>query len=488
MIMTAGLAFASSPLAAQAQSQTVPFPVALTGTIAPAGGNYTDFLNPVLNASGQVAFFADTSVAGSGIFAGTPGSPLTTAALVGTAAPAGGNYTGFNNTPELNASGKVAFLATTSVSGNGIFAGTPGSPLTTVALVGTAAPAGGNYTGINTDPVFNASGKVAFLATTSVGTGIFAGTPGSPLTTAALQGTAAPAGGNYTSAFGIPVLNATGQVAIGAGTSVSGAGIFAGTPGSPLTTAALVGTAAPAGGNYTGFGGLEFNASGKVACIASTSASGQGIFAGTPGSPLILAALQGTAAPAGGNYTTFTNPVLNASGLVAFQATTSVAGSGIFTGTPGSPLSTAALTGTVAPNCGGATFNTFGNPVLNATGQVAFTCTLNSTTDTDHALFAGAPGSLVLVVRKGDVIDVNPTAGVDNRTVSAIGLFNGSGGQDGRGMSFNDSGLIVYELTFTDGSSGIFTSQIAPIPEPGMLLAFGAGVLGFGRYLRRRTI
>src|SRR4051794_15792115 len=50
--------------------------VALSGTPAPAGGNYSSFASPVLNASGQVAFNAFTNVAGDGIFAGTPGSPL----------------------------------------------------------------------------------------------------------------------------------------------------------------------------------------------------------------------------------------------------------------------------------------------------------------------------------------------------------------------------------------------------------------------------
>ena len=61
-------------------------------------------------------------------------------ALSGTAAPAGGNYTGFSYAPVLNASGQVAFVASTSVSGSsGIFAGTPGSPLTTAALTGIAA-------------------------------------------------------------------------------------------------------------------------------------------------------------------------------------------------------------------------------------------------------------------------------------------------------------------------------------------------------------
>ncbi|CAN5337817.1 hypothetical protein BH11PLA2_BH11PLA2_50240 [soil metagenome] len=100
--------------------------------------NYGGFGNDVLNVSGQVAFQASTSSGNYGIFAGTPGSPLTTAALVGTAAPAGGNYTALNNNPVLNASGQVAFRATTSVSGVGIFVGTPGSPFGRIPRRSTA--------------------------------------------------------------------------------------------------------------------------------------------------------------------------------------------------------------------------------------------------------------------------------------------------------------------------------------------------------------
>jgi PEP-CTERM motif len=251
---------------------------------------------------------------------------------------------------------------------------------------------------------------------------------------------------------------------------------------------ALSGTPDPAGDNYTGFSAPVLNASGQVAFVANTSVAGSGLFVGTPGSLLTTVALQGNAAPAGGNYTGFNAPVLNASGQVAFQATTSVSGNGIFVGTPGSPLAMAALQGAAAPNCGGATFNgTFGNPVLNASGEVAILGTLTTgsgspavTTATNQGLFAGEPGDLVLCVRKGDVLAADPTS-----TVSAINFTTGSGGQDGKGMSFNDSGEIVYELTFADGSSGIFESQITGVPEPSTLVLTGLG--GLGLIVRRRT-
>jgi hypothetical protein len=55
-----------------------------------------------------------------------------------------------------------------------------------------------------------------------------------------------------------------------------------------------------------------------------------------------------------------------------------------------------------------------------------------------------------------------------------------------QGMTFSDSGQLTYLLDFTDGSSGVFTSQFTPVPEPasvGLVAVAGLGVAGL---LRRR--
>jgi hypothetical protein len=71
------------------------------------------------------------------------------------------------------------------------------------------------------------------------------------------------------------------------------------------------------------------------------------------------------------------------------------------------------------------------------------------------------------------VIDVDPGPGVDNRTISFIAYRNEGLASDDR-LPFNDSGLITYGLSFTDGSSGLFVSSI-PVPEPsGLLTMAGA--------------
>src|SRR5947209_4453397 len=144
------MAFAAGTAAGQIAP---PFPVAVTGYPAPAGGNYSSFgSSPVLNGAGQVAFQANLigGTSTSGIIAGAPGS-LQAVALLGTAAPAGGNYSGFSALV-LNEAGQVAFYSTLTggMSPAGIFAGASGS-LQAAALQGTAAPAGGNYSNINSN-------------------------------------------------------------------------------------------------------------------------------------------------------------------------------------------------------------------------------------------------------------------------------------------------------------------------------------------------
>ena len=102
---------------------------------------------------------------------------------------------------------------------------------------------------------------------------------------------------------------------------------------------------------------------------------------------------------------------------------------------------------------------------------------------------SGVNAVVVKVVREGDQVDVDPGPGVVLRTIAdgGIGFYTlGSGGQDGR-VSFSDTGLLAYRLTFTDGSSGIFRSSITPVPEPasaGLIAAAGLAALA---WLKRRS-
>lgn len=178
---------------------------------------------------------------------------------------------------------------------------------------------------------------------------------------------------------------------------------------------------------------------------ASSPASGAVVFR-----TVALSGTQASGTPKGANFNTFgACPVTNADGKVAFYATLSTSGGrvtttsneGIWSEGSGS-MALVARNGSQAPGApAGANFNSFGTPVINAGGQVAFTATLQTTgggvtASNDAGLWAEDPsGVLTLVVREGDLFTVAPG---DIRTITAINFATGSGGEDGRGITFND--------------------------------------------------
>ena len=74
-----------------------------------------------------------------------------------------------------------------------------------------------------------------------------------------------------------------------------------------------------------------------------------------------------------------------------------------------------------------------------------------------------------LIARRGDLLEVAPG---DFRTISGLNLVNGfsldsgTGNSDGRPSGFNNLGQLAFQASFTDGSSGIFVSNLVAVPEP----------------------
>ena len=116
--------------------------------------------DPALNASGDVAFLANTTT-GISIFRKAPGGAFTTIA------DKSGPFTTISS-PSINAGGTVAFRGFTATD-QGIYSGNGG----TVATVATTA---GPYSGFLFAPQINDSGTIAFEAQLDDGrTGIFTG-------------------------------------------------------------------------------------------------------------------------------------------------------------------------------------------------------------------------------------------------------------------------------------------------------------------------
>jgi hypothetical protein len=175
--------------------------IAAAGDVTSSGETITSvpFLgNFPINSSGQVAFQATTAPGGlPGIFIGSGAAPAKVVAA-GDPGPAGSIFLNFG-THDFNDNGEVAFTAIlTGGPGGGIFVGSASGPPVSLALNGDAAPAGGNFsiTAARPDVVINNRHDVVFRSNLTGGTadsGYFVRRgAGGTLQTVVLQGAAAP--------------------------------------------------------------------------------------------------------------------------------------------------------------------------------------------------------------------------------------------------------------------------------------------------------
>ena len=64
-----------------------------------------------------------------------------------------------------------------------------------------------------------------------------------------------------------------------------------------------------------------------------------------------------------------------------------------------------------------------------------------------------------------------------SKTLASLSFTGGSGNEDGLPSGFNERGQVAFYATFTDGSSGVFVSNVVAVPEPTALLLM-VGALG----------
>ncbi len=500
---------------------------ALTGGAAPGTEPsvvYRDFTTPpVLNGIGQVAFQASLSGQGVdftnalGIWSEGSGS-LNLVVRTGDAALGTGPgvvYGSFSNLL-LNAAGQTAFQSlftgpgVDNMKNRGLWSEGSGS-LVLIAREDAIAPGTGvEYSSLNSH-VFNWSGQTAFhsfLAGPGVDftndEGIWSEGGGS-LNLVAREGDAAPGtelGTVYTFFTSNPVLDGAGQTTflgrlIGPDVLLNNnSGIWSDSGGSlhliiregdaaPGTALGEVYDFLPSSPVVNSAGRMAFQ--GFLAGPNVDSLHDGGIWSDRTG-PLQLIVREGDQASGAGTgvkFTSFKNMILNAEGHVAFigflkgPGVDNMNDEGIWLQRDDS-LNLVTRAGDAAPGTGlGVMFGTpynlaFGEPVFNGVGQTAFLGSLRGSgvdLTNDSGIWAtDREGLLTLIVRQGDLFDINEDPLIDEfLTISSIEMATGSGGEDGRPTSFNDAGQLAFQLGFTDGSSGIF---VATIPEPGTLTLF----------------
>jgi hypothetical protein len=173
----------------------------------------------------------------------------------------------------------------------------------------------------------------------------------------------------------------------------------------------------------------------------------------------------GQSAPGGGFFKTLSAPVLNSKNALAFTGTLSGNGvttantTGIWSAEASGTLQQIARAGAAAPGISGAVFSAFTQVAYPDEAGVVFVGTMATgpggiTATNNTGLWAAeAPGvSPELILRKGDSFQV----GSSLKTVSEILVFNQPAATAGAVRHLNAFGDLIFKITFTDGSSGIF--------------------------------
>ena len=350
---------------------------------------------------------------------------------------------------------------------------------TVIAATGQASPAGGNYLPSSfTNVSLNARHEVAFDASV--------GAPG------------------FTSGVFVNDGKATSVVTLGAASNpsltpngdvlfdVNGSDTFM-SDGKTIVPIVRDGDEAPGGGTLTPIGRVT-NDHGSIAysAIVSGSTATQGIFRSDEKQTVAIAR-DDIAPPTGGVFTLLGSAVLNDRGQVAFYSNMNggPAEFGIFRG-DGGELTPVFVANQIAP--GGATFEDFGNPVINQAGQVAASASLINGTS-GFGLFVGDGNNAVAIALGGQaapkggnyergfflplrINDNGDVAFFAGLTGGALGLFRGNGanttaiaisgtnapGTTGTFNQFRDfqilnDGRIAVIATLTVGVGGVNTSN-----------------------------
>lgn len=495
--------------------------VALSGDSATgvSGATFTSFDNAYITAAGDAWFNATTSqIQSSYAVKGLWYKSGAVSLVAKDNVPGGFRLSSFGN--QVMSTSLVVYLD--EYTGNGIYAGSPGS-VTVVSKQNNTAPDAGAGVQFDYPSSFgrtvNASGRMAEVHVLK-GTGV-TGTNAAAL----YAGTAsdfhlvARQGATFT-AFHDVRINSAGLVNANVVGTGNNSGIWQGNTSADFHQVVAKGQAATgiAGATFSEFQNASaVNASGQIAFIAKASGQSStnehGLWTtATSGNVLQLVARTGSAADGisdGARYATqfgYNSTVkLTNNGRIVFGAglTNTVEGrnSGAWYG-PAGALQLLAREGDANNLLGGHVVLddlAFTNFAINNNGLVAFVnglvtqvgFTSEITSNNDRALFAWseATGLLTLLAREGNVFDIG---GGVMKTIASFNSVTGSAGNDGQAFSLNDAGELVVAMAFTDSSSGVFklnlsSLNVSAVPEPGTTaLLIGTGVFVSVMAIRRR--
>jgi hypothetical protein len=359
-----------------------------TGDSAPDGGTFIVLADPALNDRGDIAFGAETTARGAAqaLYLRHDGR-ITTLVAVGRRVSTGGALSTLSDVV-LNNRGTVIFLGRTTdrAARLGIYAARNGA-VVPIAVTGLSAPAGGVFTDF-ANPTINDRETIAFVGRTN-GTGqegIFTSSEGT-MTTAVMGGWPAPTGGLFEFFLdGSPALNNRGQIAfVAATTEHSTQGVYVLSEGriAPVVT---TDDTAPVGGPFTEFGFVNLTDAGTVGFVGRTARSAVHEALYTTGrAALVTLARVGETAEDGVPFPTFTNVLMNSAEDVVFEPGI-VRFPDVYPHTiylaRRSGVAVIAREGEAAP--GGGRFTAFSQPVINGRRGVAFVA---ETDDGRHGIY-----------------------------------------------------------------------------------------------------
>jgi hypothetical protein len=502
-------------------------PGAVFGALTPGDPNANNFDSiPVLSNSGHVSFIAQLQSGTGGVSTNNDkgiwlerSGMLELVAREGDQAPglpSGARYTSFGLIASINTAGQIAFTSSleqgtgsvTSSNDQTVWSDV-GGPLHLVVREGDSAPgtpSGSTFRGVLVTAI-NDSGQLALRGAANISAahsdGLWIANANGSINPVVIEGNAAP-GPSFQARFDAVeglAFNREGQMAFSA--SVGNAsvpapsqynGVWVTRAGS-LQMVALQNDIAP--GTSATFNDFDYypqmNDSGHVAFAAYLSDAGPGVQIGIwsdVGGSLQKVAATGDQAPGlepGVKLNFVDKPVIANSGRIVFDGSLEQNGSslgGTIWSYQNGATETIALKGDHAP--GTPTEDMFigaSRVAINKSGRIAFSGYLQiGVGDVTSANSSGiwaedTLGQLQLIVRRGDSIDVDKGPGIDLRTVASFAYFGNEGYNNpgnGHQGGFNDLGQFAFVATFTDGSSGIFVSNLVAVPEPSALclLAF----------------